>query len=1147
VNPKTKSYTAVIQHENDKWIIFNLLFHLRESGDRDQTLQSFTEFYNIVRQYFTDKYSAQEILILWISAQPIALNIIVLKDILKQFQIPVSLLDDYSSKVDQLRTIIVEEGNELTKNHEFLLMYKDLLERSEDFITQSGEKSRIILTKKTIRYHFPSDSHSTGYYFDRIQLNAEWDTACFNKFIRVHDWKKLEHSNIVSILNDSELDSAQSGRDDVMVMNSKTSETVIISPDGTITADIKPFELIDHVKNRILERVFQGYNELTIHLAKYQTIFLAGSCRIVLPGLGIFNKTILQDIILNDSFICHRFVVNELEKANKFNRNTLHVILDQRYPVIFSNQEDGDILMQFSKCSTDTETIMVRYLSYILMDKYLHSYNIYIEKYKSILPKSDLDALLENTVIPGPVQPIEPAEHNKDFATKYKNILRTTGYKTACRPKTRIPVLMTETEAKAHKNQLQILKYPKEGSTHENDLQIPTQYFTCEDPNYSFPGISSLGGGNLFVPCCFNKNPRSSKAFLDYFFEKGNPNIKSGTSSTTEHIKSDNQLIKNPGDLGHVYPVIDRLLSITFPTLSVYRVGVPDKPDSLLHAIGYLLELSVDELKTRLVESKSQMPYVVNDSSSPPSEFIRPEEYVHLLQHLTNTNIIVFSKDKGREDEVDLLNPCFTHHTTFYRFQDGRPFIFLIQHWGSSPDRYTKRQYPVIEPIILSSGQSEKVKYKTMSLSKRHISLWNQVYSTRFSFSNQSFEATISTLGIQLKRVVRQVFDEWNRLRGVLMNVSDIPSTTGYLYMECSPPLPPLPIKQAVLNLDDVVLATIGSKNELEDLLKIVGVSKTNIRHWEFTKYLTEDFFVTIQLKNGSSWTMRTSKALDDQSYKSLPSPLIRYCPLANQKTQMLSYELVEKLARIFMDYVMYMYGTMKDSDIRRFINKHVIVKADFQFPELQQLDEKIEKNPELFDRNEKKLLVNSGAVRDRLYYFLLYQIQNQHDFGDSNQRFLPHFYSKLSDFQIHSPDANVFDRQVVLEAISNNDSQRMDTVYVKTSLRQWTLENVPRSGIWFFRGDFPRGYSVTPTIYHFFHSISEAISISWYWKNSRRFVIPTDVPVSGNTMVYEYEKMRDKWIEQAPMTTTADLIIHVYFPGNRESGGYVFLFEKQM
>jgi hypothetical protein len=59
--------------------------------------------------------------------------------------------------------------------------------------------------------------------------------------------------------------------------------------------------------------------------------------------------------------------------------------------------------------------------------------------------------------------------------------------------------------------------------------------------------------------------------------------------------------------------------------------------------------------------------------------------------------------------------------------------------------------------------------------------------------------------------------------------------------------------------------------------------------------------------------------------------------------------------------------------------------------------------------------------------------------------------------------------------------------------------------------------------------------------------VIPTDVPVSGNTMVYEYEKMRDKWIEQAPMTTTADLIIHVYFPGNRESGGYVFLFEKQM
>jgi hypothetical protein len=132
------------------------------------------------------------------------------------------------------------------------------------------------------------------------------------------------------------------------------------------------------------------------------------------------------------------------------------------------------------------------------------------------------------------------------------------------------------------------------------------------------------------------------------------------------------------------------------------------------------------------------------------------------------------------------------------------------------------------------------------------------------------------------------------------------------------------------------------------------------------------------------------------------------------------------------------------------------------------------------------------------------------------------------------------------MEAISNNDGEQMDTVFIKNSLRDWTVEMMPKSGLWFFRSEFPRGYVVTPTIYHFFNSVNEAISIAWYWKNWRRYMVPTEVPTLENAILYEYDKMTGNWIEQVPITPTADLMVHVHFPGDRQRGGYVFLFEKR-
>lgn len=1095
IKPENRTFTVVVEHQNHQLILFSLLFYL-ENEDVAPSLKAFSSFHAITIQYFLNRFSNEDIFSIWMTNKLEYISPVIIKDIIKNFNMDKGIEDDYPEIVDRLKQQIEQEKQELKKQNQELLKFIE-------FINRISSPPQIQLLKKTIQFSYDNEQHSLGYYFDHLQLkNKSWDVADFSKFVRISEWISLNYETVSSVFTDNNNNDDQKR---LFIMNSTTSEYLFLDNSGMITADILPNQILETT----LVELFPDFPEIRERVGEAKTIYVSGSFHITKEVL--FNKTLLQDTILNDSFLKYFFVVNELEKANKFNQNTLHVLLDTKFPITITNTERKEIRIQFSKCSSDAETQRVKCLVDILLIRYSELLDDYVQLYKELLPKSVIISSNKNdstTIV----------KETNDFTMKYKNLLRKTGFKTACRPKTRVPVLISESEAKKHSNPLEVLEYPRQDSDHMNDLDIPTEYFKCNDSSYKFPGISSLGGGQLFVPCCFNKNPRSSKAFLEYYFDK---NIVS--SSSTEHIKSDNQIIKKNGDLGKVYPIIVQFFSALFPSKSPFRVGVTDSHDSILHAIGFLLGESVEILEAKMKQTSAMYPHLLNknkNAKDSTSDYIDPRVYLSLLQFITNTNIIIFTKEKNREDQVDLLNPCFVDQTTFYRFRK-RPFIFLIEHWGSSPDRYTKRKFPICEPIAFSKYKEQIILTKALEVSDADFKIFDLIYSNRFSFSNQIFNASADQIGINLNRIQYQIYDELNRLRGVIVSTFD----NQHVYMESQIPLPPLAIKQNQ-NLGWNYIE-IQDENELSRMLKNIGCYYLKKLYFA---YQNKQFFVVIYTKTGCQWIMKT-KQFSNTIYTKISKPLMSFN--VNDDHFPSEFQWNEKMARVLMDYSLYLYRSQpafsNEMEINAFIDNVIQVKPSHKYPIFNQISERIDGNPDIMKNNI--LVVTGENIRQKLYFYVLdYHFNQKREI--EQWIFLPHFYSQIWDF---NKSHHIFDKTIFIKAM---ESKHDGVVYLRMSLVDWV--NKWEKGFWYNTDDVPNEKYRSPAVFQKVNSQKEAIGITWLWNKTRRFSIPTEIPEINDVVTWTFIKETKLWVADHVSNEEDHLNVYLLYS---ENDMFVFLF----
>jgi hypothetical protein len=1051
IKPITMKYTKIQSSNFKKWMVFNALFYL-ESKSTDVSYVSFKEFKNIMKEHFMNEFSNSDILYLWLLNKTQIINSQILKMIVASdddFEKNILLdLDDTIRKVKQLQDAIEDEKINLQKEIK-------RLEFLQTEIIHDKLLPQITFSKKTLRFSFEMH-HSTSFYLDYAILKKQkWDIAFTQEFVKFAEWDEIYYENVLSILDDN-----LSNEDVLLLIRSSQSEYITITSSGVVTMDLLS-SFNNDLKTQIFQNIFPSFQEIQDASLGYETIFLSGLYFI--KTNVVFNKILFQDFILNDDFISGYFQVHELEKANKFGMTSLHCMIDNRFRIVMTQFEDNQIRVQFSKCVTDNDTLRIQHLISIFFERYTKFITEYLELYEKLVPKLNLH-ILENV-------PIKETGFVSDFSVKYKDLLKKTGYKTACRPKSRIPTLIPSTKAKTilSENPLKILEYPKINSSFENDLKIPTEYFACNDSKYAFPGISSLGGGDVFVPCCFNKNPRSSKSFLQYYFEKVDDGPEVG-SSTTEHIKSDNQIIKQKGDFGKVYLAIDRFLHSIFPTKTPFRVGVTDDNKSLLHSLSFLTNTPIDQIEEKFRVICDDYPHLVNGIDS--SEYIDPRKYKRVLELVCDSNIIIFYKDKPKEANIDILNPCFHHHTNFFTFQKEKPFLFILEHWGSSPDRYTKRKFPICEPIILDSSSNEK----TSTLTRENLKLIQQVFSTRFMYSNQKHLLfTEQDIGIQLQSILYQVFDDRNRLRGVFATIPN----GNVIYLETSMPLPPLSIRQT--NFEYI-------KNKISLIENEYGIRPKYIIQKTFYVFEDTKYYLKIKLKNGIEWTvnLKTSPPNTENIIKT------NICPILFQPSRYKTTDnrliLDNKISRMLMDYIVY----LQDEKFIKVVKNHQYDSSN--------LNENIMNNPTLF--RDGFLIVNDEMIRKKLAFHVAYSKLN------NNPWYLPNFYKYASDFQ-----SLVFQRDTFEQNLLNPNGVKM--TYHIHSLNEW--QGLWTSGYWYYRPEMPFDKRQTPMFFHKVKDIDEAVYVSHYWKEHQ--IYPNLITKSTsfeNTVLFLFDKTALNWKQQS-------------------------------
>ena len=177
------------------------------------------------------------------------------------------------------------------------------------------------------------------------------------------------------------------------------------------------------------------------------------------------------------------------------------------------------------------------------------------------------------------------------------------------------------------------------------------------------------------------------------------------------------------------------------------------------------------------------------------------------------------------------------------------------------------------------------------------------------------------------------------------------------------------------------------------------------------------------------------------------------------------------------MDYSMYLYRSQppfaEEKALQTFIESVIQVKPGHKYPSWEELAERIDANPGIM--KDGRLFVTDVAIRQKLYFFVLYQHLHQKREIAPPWIFLPHYYSHLSDF---SDDHHLFDKSVFMKGVNN--SKQDAVLYVRTSLSEW--DHAWKSGFWYNADEVPKNARRTPAVFQKVKSVQAAVGVVWLW-----------------------------------------------------------------
>ena len=1095
-------FIKVLSRRDNILSVFSISDYLVSLED-DYSLQSFERVLSYIQQRI-QSISTQDIFFNWLtqfSISQIEIDKRPSQEIISKFELNIGDLleefNDWKEQYEQRRQLVNQSYIDYESRIDTLFQNQC---SSKDITPFSIRKIRISVV---IPY-----THSLYYYFDTVKLTQGWVMAVYKDLVRTNSMDNISEDGYKGMLLERDQEKLFIYHEDfeqfLTLEYSKSNSTML-----ELTLDIQPFEDIDIVRRQI-QSIMNVETTDT-----YKTLSVSGV--LYLKNI-IYDKLLLHDFIMNDVMASHYLYVNELEKASRFGENvTIH--FENSITAILINSKNDTLpkpsalayfrgnyvkvnITKASGSQNDLENVF-RFQNILcaILKRFLSKYQDYQQLYIDIIPSMSFPVLMD-------VSAEEERDDVSNFADKYKNIYKKTGYKTSCRPKSRVPTIVTKDEAKTI-NPLKVIKFPKDD---DDELGIPQEYLTCKDPEYAFPGITSLSGGTLFVPCCFNKNPRSSRAFLEYY--KGEKAVE---PKGTEHIKSEYQIIKTFGDVGKLPSAIQQFLVALMPDKLFYRVGTEDTPNTILHSLNYLKggeKKTEKSLREELViffgqnvnvckqENPSLTTEEIQRDLQDESGYLDPRKYIRLLETYFDVNIVLFVKSKKTE-ELDLLLPNHKNFYIRYKFEMNRPFVFLYEHWGTSPDRYTKRLHPVCE-MVTSEGQG------LYSFSQEMVDDLDTFY--RSVFPLYPLQQNCPTLSSNL-RYQTQIIDSWGKCRGFVCQLD----VNQLIYIESVLPIPPIYIQNEDTNVvPSITVPTLELlTSKLPDMEIIRMVSFMNTKYILF-RYSSHEWKTQIR--------SRSSEVFEPISF-----PFLSYSPTnANDRSSVIAKD--RRMARIILDYTLYLYSkhVMDSFDFEMFFEKYTVIQPNYTYPKV--VTEEMDGNPGIMSNDT--LILQSDLVRKKLEfnlkYFLIYNYTILKKFKEN--KFLPNFWECPYDF---TKWKEVFYLPVFERLMKRPTYLEIDHVMIDDLSKP--------NGYWYKKEQIPYSSHRNPYRYVKVTSKEEAIAITIFWRKygylpNLELEIPEDAPM---VTVRSWDKEEEKW---SPSMTEGSEDNNVFVVQNKREDVYVLL-----
>lgn len=1135
-----QSYVRVLSQRDQMISVFSILDYLAHENEVRYSKRNFDTFVDDVQRYI-QSISLQDLFWVWTTQFDPSVPILERNEtvsILQAYELPIDV-DDISEQQKDWNAFHEATLEDMRTSYDRMMdnMYAV-------YTAQCKSESMVPFTirKTRIRFTLPS-THSLFYILDALTLTPEWCVATYKHLAKFHPSLHIDDEETSDKLQERLED--RGGSEDeassaITILHRDLDQMISISP-GEVVMDVVPFDDIREMRDVLLNIVHIPPSD------HYETMSVSGT--FYLKNV-VFEKLVLQDFLMNDEVASHYFYVNELERAYRHGENvTVHfdrsvtAILVNRHndtsprPSSLSYFEGNYVKVNILRATGSRQNldVVTRFQEILcaILHRFANAYEAYQALYFEMLPSTT------------PTFPVlhaqEPLATTTNFADKYKNVFKHTGYKTSCRPKSRMPTIVSETDARAL-NPLKVIRFPK---PNDPKLDIPMEYLTCDDPNYPFPGIASLGGGDLFVPCCFNKNPRSSRAFVEYY-----QGVKSGDPKGTEHVKSESQIIKTFGDLGRLPSQVHQFMIALLPDRTFLRAGAIDSSCGILHSLDYLTgrrdtPISDGTVRqefasffgTNLTVCRPENPNLslaeiqenLKDSTSP----IDPRRYIRLLEVYYDVNIIILCRTKKKE-EIEILTPFYRQYFYRYDFDASKPFVFLYEHWGTSPDRYTKRQFPVYEMIVSPMIGVDRP-MTSFVMSRTQVTQLSNVYRTLFHlFPLQQNVAILRTS----KSVRGQWIDHDAKLRTLIVEYQP----GRFVPLESSHPLPVIYIPNEREFDTEEVERMWQDPPTIDALLESRPFrnQSSSMQVERYVQYQNRDY-VILSLTNGFQFKapvrMSTTTGIQVERVRSPVMTILPYVkdpPLASLARK-------KQLARIIVDYVLYLYATFyydatkstTNDDYEAFFKKHSVVVPEYAYTD-DALSEEVDGNPLVMNPVTKVLFLDSKKLQNKLEFMLKYHRQYESPSLDAyrNISVLPHFWEVPYDFRSwkHLQLVSVFERCL---------KKRTTCVPPSTICDSSLLELEGDRGYWYVASERPVKAWSCPFRYVKVESTEEAVRLTLYWRRYRSipsFEVDGDVTDRSNVEVVRFEDMA--WTK----TTFSDEVDPVFVVRNKTGDLYVLL-----